>query len=176
MSRPVHNHLPIVIKYTINIQILFKKMFSKCSPPHPKKSATKSFSRHSKRFVPGRPWTPLDAPGRPWTPLDAPGRPWTPLDAPGRPWTPLNAPGRLWTPLDAPGRPWTPLDAPGRPWTPLDAPVSKYYFYKFSLNFHHPPSQKVLQNLFQVILSYLSLDAPVRPCTPLRPCVKTRFA
>ena len=36
-------------------------------------------------------------------------------------------------------------------------------FSKFS----PPPSQKVLQNHFQVILSDLSLDAPVRPCTPL---------
>ena len=45
-------------------------------------------------------------------------------------------------------------------------------FSKFS----PPPSQKVLQNHFQVILSDLSLDAPGRPCTPLRPCVKTRFA
>ena len=107
--------------------------------------------------------------------LAAPGRPWTPLDAPGRPWTPLDAPGRPWTPLDAPGRPWTPLDAPGRPWTPLYAPVSKYYFLNV-LKIFTPPSQKVLQNHFQVILSDLSLDAPVRPCTPLRPCVKTRFA
>ena len=40
-----------------------------------------------------------------------------------------------------------------------------------------PPPQKVLQNHFQIILSDLSLYAPVRPCTPLyapvRPCVKT---
>ena len=145
MSRPVHNHTQLILKY------YFKK-YSQNFHPHPQKSATKSFSRHSKRFVPGRPWTPLDAPGRPWTPLDAPGRPWTPLDAPGRPWTPLDAPGRPWTPLDAPGRPWTPLDAPGRPWTPLDAPgrpwtpldapVSKYYFFKCSQNFHPPPHSK----------------------------------
>ena len=37
-----------------------------------------------------------------------------------------------------------------------------------------PPQQKLLQNHFQIILSDLSLDAPVRPCTPLyapvRPC------
>ena len=33
-----------------------------------------------------------------------------------------------------------------------------------------PPPQKLLQNHFQIILSDLSLDAPVRPCTP---CVKT---
>ena len=30
-----------------------------------------------------------------------------------------------------------------------------------------PPSQKVLQNHFQVILSDLSLDAPVRPYAPV---------
>ena len=30
-----------------------------------------------------------------------------------------------------------------------------------------PPPQKLLQNHFQIILSDLSLDAPVRPCTPL---------
>ena len=153
--------------------MLFLKIFSKFSPIH-KKVLQNHFHvilSDLSLDAPGRPWTPLDAPGRPWTPLDAPGRPWTPLDAPGRPWTPLDAPGRPWTPLDAPGRPWTPLDAPGRPWTPLDAPVSKYYFLKCSQNFHPPPpSQKVLQNHFQVILSDLSLDAPVRPC------VKTRFA
>ena len=55
---------------------------------------------------------------------------------------------------------------PGRPWTPLYAPVSKYYFKKCSQNFH-PPSQKVLQNHFQVILSDLSLDVPVRPYAPV---------
>ena len=40
--------------------------------------------------------------------------------------------------------------------------------------FTPPPPQKLLQNHFQIILSDLSLDAPVRPCTPLyapvRPC------
>ena len=76
----------------------------------------------------------------------------------------LDAPGRPWTPLDAPGRPWTPLDAPGRPWTPL-------YLNIIFLNVHKiftpPPSQKVLQNNFQVILSDLSLDAPVRPYAPV---------
>ena len=81
--------------------------------PHPQKSATKSFSRHSKRFVPGRPWTPLDAPGRPCTPLY------------------LNI------------------------------------IFKNVLKIFTPPSQKVLQNHFQVILSDLSLDAPVRPYAPV---------
>ena len=74
--------------------------------------------------------------------------------------------------LDAPGRPWTPLDAPGRPCTPLYLNIIFFNVLKIFT----PPSQKVLQNHFQVILSDLSLDAPVRPCTPLRPCVKTRFA
>ena len=195
MHRPVHNHLPIVIKYTINISILFKK-FSQIFTPIHKKALQNHFyvilsdlsldapgRPWTPLDAPGRPWTPLDAPGRPWTPLDAPGRPWTPLDAPGRPWTPLDAPGRPWTPLDAPGRPWTPLDAPGRPWTPLDAPGRPWtplylnIIFKNFLKIFTPPSpKKVLQNHFQVILSDLSLDAPVRPCTPLRPCVKTRFA
>ena len=43
------------------LNIIFKNVL-KIFTPHPQKSATKSFSRHSKRFVPGRPWTPLDAP------------------------------------------------------------------------------------------------------------------
>ena len=118
MSRPVHNHLPIVIKYTINIYILFKKMFSKFSPP----IHIKVLQNHFHVIL-----------------------------------SDLS--------LDAPGRPWTPLDAPGRPWTPLDAPVSKYYFKKCSQNLHPPP--KVLQNHFQVILSDLSLYAPVRPYAPV---------
>ena len=43
-----------------------------------------------------------------------------------------------------------------------------YQLKKFSQNFHPPgPPQKVLQTHFQVILSDLSLDAPVRPWMPL---------
>ena len=55
-----------------------KYYFFKCSqnfhPPLPKSTA-KSFSSHFKRFVPGRPCTPLYAPVRPCTPLYAPVRP-----------------------------------------------------------------------------------------------------
>ena len=96
MSRPVHNHTQLIFKY-------YLKRFSQNFHPHPQKSATKSFSRHSKRFVPGRPWTPL------------------------------------------------------------------YFilFFKMFSKLSPPPSQKVLQNHFQVILSDLSLDAPVRPYAPV---------
>ena len=55
MSRSVHNHTQLIFKY-------YLKTVSQNFHPHPQKSATKSFSCHSKRFVPGRPWTPLDAP------------------------------------------------------------------------------------------------------------------
>ena len=98
---------PSTDSYKIPTQLILKYYLKKLSQnfhPHPQKSATKSFSRHSKRFVPGRPWTPLY----------------------------LNI------------------------------------FLKNVLQiFTPPPPPKVLQNHFQVILSDLSLDAPVRPCTPL---------